>query len=34
MKRQGRNRDYPRIEKILDDGTIIAYDKFNQLNTD
>lgn len=34
MKRQDRNRDYPRIEKILDDGTIIAYDKFNQLNTD
>ena len=34
VKRQDRNRDYPRIEKILDDGTIIAYDKFNQLNTD
>lgn len=34
MRRQERNRDYPRIEKILDDGTIIAYDKFNQLNTD
>lgn len=34
VRRQERNRDYPRIEKILDDGTIIAYDKFNQLNTD
>ncbi|MBT2811425.1 hypothetical protein [Staphylococcus coagulans] len=34
MKRQDKRLDYPRVEKILDDGTIIAYDKYNQLNTD
>ncbi|MCS4486431.1 hypothetical protein [Staphylococcus americanisciuri] len=34
MRRTQHSEVYPRVEKILDDGTIIAYDKYNQLNTD
>ncbi|MGV3043319.1 type VI secretion system TssO [Staphylococcus rostri] len=34
MRRTQHSDVYPRVEKILDDGTIIAYDKYNQLNTD
>ncbi|AVQ34285.1 hypothetical protein C7J88_08965 [Staphylococcus muscae] len=34
MRRTERSDIYPRVEKVLDDGTIIAYDKRNQLNTD
>ncbi|QLK85857.1 hypothetical protein [Staphylococcus sp. 17KM0847] len=34
MTKQSKRLNYPRVEKILDDGTIIAYDKYNQLNTD
>ncbi|UXR69957.1 hypothetical protein MUA26_02085 [Staphylococcus sp. IVB6246] len=34
MKRTQRSDVYPRVEKVLEDGTIIAYDKHNQLNTD
>ncbi|UXR78719.1 MULTISPECIES: hypothetical protein [unclassified Staphylococcus] len=34
MRRRERSDVYPRVEKVLEDGTIIAYDKRNQLNTD
>lgn len=34
MRRTQQSEVYPRVEKVLEDGTIIAYDKHNRLNTD